>query len=80
MPVAAKVLFDKNVQIIRLPRQFRIDSEEVYIMQEKDYLVIFPKQKKFKSKKEIKEFLNLIHCPDFDISRRTMPTKPKDIF
>jgi antitoxin VapB len=79
----AKVFMSGNSQAVRLPKQFHIDAQEVYITKENDKIIITPRQKKLSSmsKKEIIEFFNSIHCPEFERPpRNPVKNKRKDVF
>lgn len=79
----AKVFMSGNSQAVRLPKQFHIDAYEVYISKENDNIILSPapKRKKFTSKEEVAEFLNSIHCPEFERPpRNPIKNTRRDIF
>jgi antitoxin VapB len=79
----AKVFMSGNSQAVRLPKEFHIDAQEVYITKDSGKIIMTPKQKKFSamSKKEMIEFLDYIHCPEFERPpRNPVKNKRKDIF
>jgi len=77
--MTTKVFTSGNSQAVRLPRQFRLEDGEVYIAKEDDRIVIFPKPKKFTSLRDVQEFFDSIHCPDFEIERDMSPPRPVDL-
>ena len=81
MPQAiAKVFMNGRSQAIRLPKEFRVDTSEVYISREEDRIIIRPKPVQFGSKKEVDKFFDSIHNPDFDAARDTTPPQARELF
>ncbi len=74
--LTAKVMKDGNSYTIRLPKEVKIDTKEVYIKKEDNYIVLIPKNNKwdivFKElaeiKNETKDFL-LVRNQDIDQNR-----------
>ena len=77
--MTTKVFTNGNSQAVRLPRQFRLEDGDVCIAKEDDRIVIFPKLKKFASLKDVQEFFDSIHCPDFELERDMSPPRPVDL-
>jgi antitoxin VapB len=81
MPQAiAKVFMNGRSQAIRLPKEFRVDTSEVYISREEDRIIIRPKSAQFRSKKEMEDFFDSIHNPEFDPVRDNAPPQPRKLF
>ena len=61
----AKVFMNGSSQAIRLPKEFRVSGDEVYITKEKGRIVLFEKPQK-----TWKEFIDEMPAfPDFDANR-----------
>jgi antitoxin VapB len=71
----AKVFTNGRSQAIRLPREFRVNTKEVYITREEDRLIIVPKQTVTWA-----EFFNTEPCPEFAIVRDIAPPQERDDF
>ena len=71
----AKVFMNGRSQAIRLPKEFRVSGDEVYITKEKDKLIIFEKPKKTWAQiiRDMPAF------PDFDVNRKTIAGKPREV-
>jgi antitoxin VapB len=80
VPVIAKIFMNGRSQAIRLPREFRFDTSEVYITREDDRIVIYPKPKQFSSRNEVDEFFNSIHYPGFELELDNEPPQKRDLF
>jgi antitoxin VapB len=80
VPVIAKIFMNGSSQAIRLPREFRFNTSEVYITREEDRVVIYPKPKQFGSRKEVDEFFHSVHCPEFDLERDNEPPEKRELF
>ncbi|MFP3042119.1 AbrB/MazE/SpoVT family DNA-binding domain-containing protein [Treponema primitia] len=76
----AKVFMNGRSQAIRLPKEFRVNTSEVYITREKDRIILRPKLERFSSKKEMREFFDVIHCLDFELDRSNEPPKQRELF
>ncbi|GHT74041.1 hypothetical protein FACS1894124_3330 [Spirochaetia bacterium] len=76
----AKVFMNGRSQAIRLPKEFRVNTSEVYISREDDRIIIFPKSERFSSKREVEEFFESIHCPDFELDRDNEPPQSRELF
>ena len=61
----AKVFKNGQSQAIRLPKEFRFDTDEVFVSKDGDNIILFPKPKitweEFFAKHE--------PCPDFELDR-----------
>ena len=71
----AKVFISGGSQAIRLPRQFRLDTKEVYVTREKGLLIIHPKPKT--TWREF--FASFEPFPEFDIKRDASPPRPVNL-
>jgi antitoxin VapB len=71
----AKVFMNGRSQAIRLPKEFRVNGDEVYITKEKDKIVIY--EKKQKTWAEIAE--DMPAFPDFDVNRKSVRGKPRKV-
>jgi antitoxin VapB len=81
MPLTtAKVFMNGRSQAIRLPKEFRVNTTEVYITREDDRIIILPKPERFSSKREVEEFFDAIHCPDFELDRKDGPPQRRELF
>jgi antitoxin VapB len=80
VPVIAKIFMNGRSQAIRLPREFRFDTSEVYITREDDRIVIYPKPKQFSSRNEVDDFFSSIHYPDFELERDNEPPQKRNLF
>ncbi|MDR2428379.1 MAG: type II toxin-antitoxin system VapB family antitoxin [Candidatus Margulisbacteria bacterium] len=70
-----RVFTSGNSQAVRLPKQFRLASDKVYITKDDERLVITPKTKlSWQS-----FFAECPACPDFTVKRNTV-TRHKDFF
>ena len=63
----AKVFMSGNSQAIRLPKELRINGDEVYISKNKNQIVIIEKKKKKFFKATLDDIFGC--CPDFDVER-----------
>ena len=71
----AKVFMNGRSQAIRLPKEFRVNGDEVYISKEKDMLIICEKPQKTWA-----EFINEMPAfPDFDMNRKAINGKPRKV-
>ena len=73
----AKIFKNGQSQAVRLPREFRFDSEEVFITKDGDKVILFPKPKitwaEFFDKHEA--------CPEFELDRSDNgPPQERDLF
>jgi antitoxin VapB len=80
VPAIAKVFMNGRSQAIRLPKEFRVDTGEVYIIREDDRLVIYPKPERFGSRAEVDAFFRSVHYPDFELDRDNEVPQPRDLF
>jgi antitoxin VapB len=73
----AKVFMNGRSQAIRLPKEFRVEGDEVYITKEKNQIVIIEKNKQ----EDIKTVLDNLFgcCPDFDVSRDKIISNPREV-
>jgi virulence-associated protein VagC len=70
----AKVFMNGRSQAIRLPRvprEFRVDGNEVYIVKDRERLIITPKTRKETFKQAVEGVFGC--CPDFDAGRDGSP-------
>ncbi|MDR3161460.1 MAG: AbrB/MazE/SpoVT family DNA-binding domain-containing protein [Spirochaetaceae bacterium] len=73
----AKVFMNGRSQAIRLPKEFRVEGTEVYIVKDKDRLIITPKTKKEIFNEALEELFGC--CPDFDTGRADIQDKPREV-
>ena len=71
----AKVFMNGRSQAIRLPREFRVTGDEVYIAKENGRIIISEKPEKGWAEiiREMPVF------PDFDVARKLMSSKPRKV-
>jgi antitoxin VapB len=73
--VTAKVFMNGRSQTIRLPKEFRIDTNEVILTKEDGKIIISPKKTSWK------EFFDAFEgALDFTIERDTAPPQERDFF
>ena len=75
MPETAKVFFSGRSQAVRLPKDFRFNSSEVYIRKEKGKVILTEKLQKTWA--EI--FENFEGDPDFSVHRDSLKDKPRKV-
>ena len=76
MTMIAKVFQNGRSQAIRLPKEYRVDSNEVYIEKIGHSLIIVPKEK---SKWDVmRNALNDLE--DFEIERNELEIQQRDLF
>jgi antitoxin VapB len=80
IPAVAKVFMNGRSQAIRLPKEFRFDTSEVYIVREDGRVIIYPKPKCFASREAVDAFFGSVHCPGFDLERVNAPPQDRDFF
>jgi len=68
----AKLFRTGGSQAVRLPKEFRLEGSEVYIFQEGDRIVLFPKKKKQWPAK----FFERIRIVDSKFGRLSQPEVP----
>ena len=73
----AKVFKNGQSQAVRLPKEFRFDTDEVFVSKEGEKLILFPKRKisweEFFEKHEA--------CPEFELDRsENGPPQERDLF
>ena len=73
----AKVFKNGQSQAVRLPKEFRFDTDEVFVSKEGDKIILFPKPKitwnEFFEKHEA--------CPEFELDRSDNgPPQERDLF
>ena len=79
MTQLAKVFLNGRSQAIRIPKDFRVDSDEVYIEKVGESLIITPKKKNHWD--ELHEALETLDTSDFMNERIQPPLdKRKDLF
>ena len=71
----AKVFMNGRSQAIRLPKEFRVSGDEVYIKKEKDRIILSEKPQKNWAEiiKDMPAF------PDFDVNRKAISDKPREV-
>ena len=71
----AKVFVNGRSQAIRLPKEFRVTGDEVYITREKGKIII--------SEKPQKTWAEIVRdmpaFPDFDVDRKAVSGKPRKV-
>jgi antitoxin VapB len=75
MKAVAKVFTNGRSQAVRLPKQFRVDCDEVFITREDNRIVLEPKPRI-----SWEEFFQTEACPDFEIRRDMSPAQKRDFF
>jgi len=75
--VTAKVFMSGNSQAIRLPKEFRVEGDEVYMEKANGRIVIMMKEKRETFKKNLDEVFGCY--PDFDASRGETGEKPREV-
>jgi antitoxin VapB len=73
----AKVFMSGNSQAIRLPKEFRVEGDEVYIKKTKNSIVITMKEKKEVFRNVLDDVFGC--CPDFDTGRDKINDKPREV-
>jgi virulence-associated protein VagC len=68
----AKLFRTGGSQAVRLPKEFRLEGSEVYILQEGDRIILLPKKKKEWPPK----FFQSIRIADSKFARLTQPGVP----
>ena len=71
----AKVFMNGRSQAIRLPKQFRVTGDEVYITKEKGKIIICEKPEK--TWEEIAR--DMPAFPEFDVNRKAVSGKPRKV-
>jgi antitoxin VapB len=71
----AKVFMNGRSQAIRLPKEFRVAGDEVYITRQKGKIIISEKPQKTWEEiiKEMPAF------PDFNVNRKAVTGKPREV-
>lgn len=78
MTILAKVFQNGRSQAIRIPKECRVDTDEVYIQKKGDTLIIKPKYKdKWDS---FFDALKDVDSSDFLKSREELPVQEREIF
>ncbi len=78
MRLTAKVFKNGQSQAIRIPKEFRVNSDEVYIEKVGNTIIIKPK---FKDKWDsFFQELNKIDTHDFLIQREQLPIQERELF
>jgi len=78
MTMLAKVFQNGRSQAIRIPKECRVDTDEVYIEKVGDSLIIKPKYKN--NWDNLFETLETIDTSDFMKDRVQLPVQQRDIF
>lgn len=71
----AKVFMNGRSQAIRLPKEFRVEGDEVYITKKDDKIIIFEKPRR--SWAEI--IKDMPAFPDFDVGRKNISAKAREV-
>ena len=71
----AKVFMNGRSQAIRLPKEFRVEGDEVYITKKDGKIIIFEKSQKSWAEivKEMPAF------PDYDVGRKNIGVKAREV-
>jgi len=78
MVMSAKVFKNGSSQAIRIPKEYRVDSDEVYIEKVGEILTIKPK---YKNKwDDFFEKLDSIDTSDFLTNRNQLPIQQRELF
>jgi len=77
MTATAKVFMSGNSQAIRLPKEFRVEGDEVYITKSKERLIITMKNNRELFKKALDDVYGC--CPSFDVDRGGINDKPREV-
>ena len=64
MPISTKVFMCGSSQAVRIPRKYRLSTQEVFISQRGDQLILTPRHDDDSWEEFFKEPL----CPEFDVS------------
>jgi len=75
MADTAKIFISGRSQAVRIPKEYRFKSKEVYIRKENDKVILTEKTNKTWS--EI--FAEFDGDPDFSIQRETLKDKPRKV-
>ena len=73
----AKVFMSGNSQAIRLPKEFRVEGDEVYLTKAKGRIVITMKKNKEVFKKALDDVFGC--CPAFETGRDGINDKPREV-
>jgi antitoxin VapB len=73
----AKVFMSGNSQAVRLPKEFRIEGDEVYIEKANGRIVITMKEKREAFKTVLNDVFGC--CPDFDTKRGGINDEPREV-
>jgi len=71
----AKVFMNGRSQAIRLPKEFRVEGDEVYITKKDGKIIIFEKSRK--SWAEI--IKDMPSFPDFNVERKAIRAKAREV-
>ena len=71
----AKVFMNGRSQAIRLPKEFRVSCDEVYIKKEKGKIILLEKPQRTWA--EIIRDMPVF--PDFDVNRKAINHKPREV-
>ena len=78
MTYIAKVFRNGRSQAIRIPKEYRVDSDEVYIEKVGDSLVIRPKKKD--KWENFFDKLRDVDTKDFMKNRKQLPIQDRELF
>ncbi|GMO17490.1 MAG: hypothetical protein Ta2A_26370 [Treponemataceae bacterium] len=71
----AKVFTSGNSQAVRLPKEFTLVTDEVYIRRDAESIILTPK-----ANATWHDFFNTPPCPDFVLERDVSLPEEKDLF
>ena len=78
MTMLAKVFKNGRSQAVRIPKEYRVDTDEVYIEKIGDTLIIKPKSKH--NWDDLFDTLNTLDTSDFMLDREQPPVQKRDLF
>jgi antitoxin VapB len=73
----AKVFMSGNSQAIRLPKEFRVSGDEVYISKNRNQIIITEKGNRELFQKALDDIFGC--CPDLDFGRNNITDKPREV-
>ena len=72
----AKVFENGRSQAVRLPKEYRFDTDEVFVCKEGNKVVLFPKPSV-----TWESFFDSAPCPDFELDRSdNVPPQERELF
>jgi antitoxin VapB len=73
----AKVFNRGHSQMVRLPKEFRFNSDEVYISKHNGKVILSEKDKREDFKKALDGIFGC--CPDLDVGRDAINDEPREV-